>query len=138
MKKKPSPCPCEGLPAGTRYEACCGRYIGQDNTAPDALHLMRSRYTAYTLGNVDYLLTTWHTSTRPASLALDAPGTPHATKWLGLSVHSFEVLDDSHAQVRFTSRYRDSGRAFRMTEQSRFVKENNQWFYVDGIVETSA
>ena len=63
---------------------------------------------------------------------------PHATKWLGLSVHTFEVIDEAHAQVRFTARYRDGGKAFRMTELSDFVREDGQWFYVEGVVETSA
>jgi SEC-C motif domain protein len=99
---------------------------------------MRSRYTAYTQGNADYVSATWHATTRPATLMLAMPDTPHATKWLGLSVHTFEVIDEAHAQVRFTARYRDGGKAFRMTELSDFVREDGQWFYVEGVVETSA
>ncbi|NLZ10839.1 MAG: hypothetical protein GX086_05845 [Alcaligenaceae bacterium] len=140
MKKKTSilPCPCGGLPTGAPYEACCGRYISHNADAPDALRLMRSRYTAYTQGNADYVSATWHATTRPATLMLAMPDTPHATKWLGLSVHTFEVIDEAHAQVRFTARYRDGGKAFRMTELSDFVREDGQWFYVEGVVETSA
>ena len=103
--------------------------------APDAHHLMRSRYTAYAMGRSDYVRTSWHPSTRPVSLELEAPGTPHAVKWLGLAVHSFEEQDDHHATVRFTARYREGGRAFRMTETSRFIRENGCWFYAEGEIQ---
>lgn len=92
---------------------------------------MRSRYTAYTLGNEPYLLATWHPSTRPAGLGLAAEVSP---KWLGLDVKHFAQQDDSHASVEFVARYKVGGRAQRMQETSRFVKEDGQWFYVDGDV----
>ena len=96
---------------------------------------MRSRYTAYTRGETDYLLATWHASTRPARAELDNAGT--TMKWLGLSVHSHTQSDDTHAHVTFTARYRDQGRGHRMQECSRFVREDGRWFYVDGDVADS-
>lgn len=125
-------CPCEGASEGARYIDCCGRYIEGQALAPDAEALMRSRYTAYVLGKADYLLATWHESTRPADLVLEAPGTPHGTRWLGLSVHSHTRLTDTDAQVMFTARYREAGKACRLKEHSRFVLEQGQWFYLDG------
>ena len=138
MKKKVSiqPCHCGGVPAGALFEACCRPYLESEAMAPDAERLMRSRYAAYVTGNADYVLATWHASTRPATLSLAAPGTPHATKWLGLVVHRHEAQDNSHAQVRFTARYREGGRAFKMTELSRFVKEDGRWFYCDGVIDS--
>ena len=88
---------------------------------------MRSRYSAFVLGDLPYLLATWHASTRPADLTLDA-----AAKWLGLDVRSCRVLDAEHAEVEFVARYRESGRAVRLHERSRFVRESGRWFYVDG------
>ena len=88
---------------------------------------MRSRYTAFVLARVPYLLATWHTSTRPGQLDL-AP----EPKWLGLEVRDTAELDDSHAEVEFVARYRLSGRAVRLHERSRFVREWDRWFYVDG------
>ena len=90
---------------------------------------MRSRYDAYVRGDRDHLLATWHLSTRPADLELE-PG----TKWLGLEVRSRRQVDETHAQVEFVARYRPpgSGRAERLHERSRFVKENGRWFYLDG------
>lgn len=92
---------------------------------------MRSRYTAYTLLREDYLLATWHTSTRPASLDLAADA---ATKWIGLEVKRHEQQDADHAIVEFVARYKVNGRAHRLHEVSRFVREDGRWFYVDGDV----
>jgi SEC-C motif-containing protein len=92
---------------------------------------MRSRYTAYTQLREDYLLTTWHTAKRPASLDLAADA---ATKWIGLEVKRKEQQDAEHAIVEFVARYKVNGRAHRLHEVSRFVREDGLWFYVDGDV----
>lgn len=93
---------------------------------------MRSRYTAYVFGIEDYLLATWHASTRPAVLDLD---TQRATKWLGLEVKSGRVAE-AEASVEFVARYRVGGRAVRLHEVSRFVREAGRWYYVDGVVNS--
>lgn len=125
-----SACPCGRLDArgkASAFDACCGRYIDQDQAAPDAEHLMRSRYSAFVLGRVAYLNTSWHTSTRPTDLSLE-PG----VEWLGLDVKHHRVIDADHAEVEFVARSRTGGRAHRLHETSRFVREGGQWFYVDG------
>jgi SEC-C motif-containing protein len=119
-------CPCG---RGAAFDTCCGRYLGTGLPAPDAESLMRSRYTAFVRGDVHHLLATWHASTRPASLALDA-----GVKWLGLDVKHHKLLDASHAEVEFVARSRIQGRGQRLHERSRFVQENGQWFYVDGDI----
>lgn len=124
-------CPC-GRQAGKRaldYAHCCGRYVDhfEGAPAPDAESLMRSRYTAFVLGRCDYLRQTWHASTRPADLALDP-----AARWLGLEVRVHRVIDGTRAEVEFVARYREAGRAVRLHELSRFVREQGRWFYVDG------
>lgn len=96
---------------------------------------MRSRYTAYALGNESYLLNSWHASTRPVSLGL---GEEPAPKWIGLKVLRHEQQDDAHAVVEFVARYKVNGRAFKLQESSRFVKENGRWFYIDGDTEAGA
>ncbi len=90
---------------------------------------MRSRYSAYALGKEAYVLSTWHASTRPASL--DLVGQP-APKWIGLKVLRHEQQDGNHAIVEFIARYKVNGRAFKMHETSRFMKEGGRWFYLDG------
>lgn len=96
--------------------------------APDAQTLMRSRYTAFVLDELGYLLDTWHASTRPASLEGNAPG----VKWLGLQLRGHTAQDADHATVEFVARSRHQGQAVRLHEISRFVREDGRWFYVDG------
>ncbi|MEW6466714.1 MAG: YchJ family metal-binding protein [Pseudomonadota bacterium] len=123
-------CPCGRSDARGRpvpYADCCGPYLDHDTPAPDAEALMRSRYTAFVLGRLDYLRTSWHPSTRPTELTLE-PG----VKWLGLQVRSHRVVDADHAEVEFVARSRVGGRGQRLHERSRFVRENGRWVYVDG------
>ncbi len=121
------PCPCG---TGKRYEQCCNRWHQGEGYlhAPDAEQLMRSRYSAFVLRLPAYLLATWHPSTRPAELTLD----DHFTKWVALDIHHAHQHDDNHAEVSFTARYKENGKACRLHEVSRFLKEQQQWFYVDG------
>jgi SEC-C motif domain protein len=123
------PCPC-GLPA--RYTQCCGRFHAGERkgAAPDAEALMRSRYAAYTLQIGEYLLDTWHPSTRPQQ----APEFEAGLRWLGLEIRRFEVQDADHATVEFIARSKLGGRAHRLHEKSRFVRVHGRWFYLDGEV----
>ena len=126
MAPADSACPCGSAVA---YAACCGRFHHgpQQGQAPTAEALMRSRYSAFALGLHDYLLATWHTSTRPAALEPDPPG----LKWLGLDVRQHAAQDADHATVEFVARSKLGGRAQRLHETSRFVREGGRWFYVD-------
>ena len=119
------PCPC-GRPLA--YAACCRRWHAAPLSAPDAEALMRSRYSAYVLDLRDYLLQTWHVSMRPTILGAPEPG----LRWLGLVVTRFVVLDEDHALVEFVARSKVAGRAHRLHEVSRFVREGGRWFYVAG------
>ena len=126
-----APCPCD---SGSTYADCCGDWhagLLQGLHAPTPEALMRSRYSAYVLGLIDYLLATWHPATAPGELELPP------LKWLGLEV----LLAQSTAQagvVEFVARCRENGRAQRMHETSRFVREQGRWYYVDGIIEAQA
>lgn len=120
-------CPCD---LQRPYDACCGRWHAGalHLQAPDAAALMRSRYAAYALGRLDYVRDTWHASTRPAALEPDPPG----VQWLGLELRSHVQQDADHATVEFVARNRFGGRAQRMHELSRFVREAGRWYYLDG------
>jgi len=122
-----SACPCG---SGRALEQCCGRYHAGE-LAPDAERLMRSRYSAYVLGLEDYLRVTWHPSTRPVALELDAAPRP---QWLGLTVKAHVPLDATHATVEFVARYKLNGRAFKIHETSRFELVDGRWQYVDGDI----
>jgi SEC-C motif-containing protein len=121
-------CPCG---SSKSYTDCCALYVDSKQAAPNAEALMRSRYTAYSLLREDYLLATWYPSTRPVSLGLADEA---ATKWLGLEVNRHEQQDADHAIVEFVARYKVNGRAHRLHEVSRFVREEGRWFYVDGDI----
>jgi SEC-C motif-containing protein len=103
---------------------------------------MRSRYTAYTLRDEAYLRATWHHSTLPGEPII---GENEPLQWLGLEVKSAlrirqrkaELSDSQDADtVEFVARYKTNGRAHRLHEVSRFVREESagvaRWFYVDG------
>ena len=120
-------CPCG---SGRTLSDCCGRYH-EGRLAPDAESLMRSRYSAFVLGREDYLLATWHPSTRPPVLELDATPRP---QWLGLAVKANTPQDETHATVEFVARYKLNGRAFKLHETSRFEKVDGRWLYVDGEI----
>ena len=109
------------------YAECCGTFLEAGRNAWDALSLMRSRYTAFVLEREPYLLATWHLNHRPASIEFD----PQA-KWLGLDIRANQHLDEAHAMVEFVARQRVAGRATRLHERSRFLKEDGHWYYLDG------
>jgi len=120
-------CPCG---SGRRYGECCGRFH-QGALPQRADELMRSRYSAYVLGLEPYLLDTWHPSTRPAALGL---AEQQGVKWLGLSVKRHEQSDENNAVVEFVARFRSGGgRAQRMHEVSRFVREDGCWLYIEAV-----
>ena len=123
----PAACPCGSAKS---YAACCGRWHEgpQALQAPTAQDLMRSPYSAFVLDKLPYLLDTWHPSTRPASLDPNPPG----LKWLGLAIKQARPQDADHATVEFVARSRLAGRASRLHEVSRFVRESGRWYYVDG------
>jgi SEC-C motif domain protein len=124
-------CPCATVKA-LSFDACCGRYVtgAQHLQAPTAPALMRSRYSAYVLNELGYLLSTWHASTRPATLPPNEPG----LKWLGLEIKNHQVIDATHATVEFVARSKLGGRAHRLHEISRFVWEEGRWYYLDGNI----
>jgi SEC-C motif domain protein len=120
QKTSTSSCPCG---SGLTLSQCCEPYINGISTAPTAEAMMRSRYTAYTLLNDAYLLETWHSSTRPDNLELDA-----SMQWLRL-----EILNSGYDSVEFIAVYKIQGKAHRLHENSRFVYESQKWFYLDAL-----
>lgn len=125
---RPVPCPCG---RGETYADCCGPFHLGTAVAPTAERLMRSRYSAFVMGEVPYLLATWHPSTRPVELELD-----EGRRWLGLDVLTVSGggLLDPTGEVEFVARSSVDGRREAQSERSRFVRDEGRWCYVDGQV----
>lgn len=124
------PCPC-GRPAS--YADCCGRYHEGPLAlqAPDPESLMRSRYSAFVMNVSTYLLSTWHASERPPAIEPPEPG----LKWLGLEVKASGLNGPDEGWVRFVARCKVGGRAHRLAETSRFVREGGRWLYVGPLAD---
>ena len=118
-------CPCL---SGLQYAECC-EPIHAGSPSPTAERLMRSRYSAYALGLPDYLVASWHPSTRPENLELDA-----RLNWYRLDIVSRTrgAMLDTIGTVEFDAHYRLDGERGHQHENSRFVKESGHWYYVDG------
>lgn len=120
-----SECPC-----GSRrlLDECCGA-LHAGAPAPTAEALMRSRFSAFALGLADYLLVSWHPSTRPASLSLEAD-----TVWRRLQIVDTVAggPDDAEGVVVFRASYRDASGAGLLHERSRFTRVDGRWVYLDG------
>ena len=124
-------CPCG---AAAIYAQCCGRWHAGE-AAPDAEKLMRSRYVAYAMKLDDYVLATWHASSRPVALHAETASEKSAPpNFIRLEVKNHSITGVDTASVEFVAWYKSGGRAFRLHEISRFICENGRWWYVDGKV----
>ena len=123
-KTEQKPCPC----GNHSYADCCQPYLEGMAFPPDAVSLMRSRYTAYVLENEEYLRSTWAEENRPSGTIIEKKQT---TKWIGLKILRHQEHED-RATVEFIARYKVNGRMQKLHEISRFVKEDSLWFYHDG------
>lgn len=125
-------CPCGSQQI---YAHCCEPYVTQKALAPTAEALMRSRYTAYCLGNVDYLIDTLHLSKRKPSDRLTLQRTCDTIHWVGLTILATQQggIRDKRGIVEFIARY-DRPELGQLHERSRFVKQGDRWFYRDGDI----
>jgi SEC-C motif-containing protein len=123
----PTPCPCGG---NNDYAQCC-EPLHKGAPAADAEALMRSRYSAFALNLLEYIERTWHSSTRPPHVDAENDRS-EKPRWVGLRIKRYEIIDADRAIVEFTARYKLAGRVSALHEIGRFVRENGQWFYLDG------
>ncbi|WP_431046298.1 YchJ family protein [Streptomyces sp. P1-3] len=126
--RAPEGCPC-GLPAA--YADCCGRFHGGRAQAATPEQLMRSRFSAFALHDEAYLLRSWHPETRPPAVDFDPE-----LRWRRL-----EILGSTdggafrnEGTVEFRAHYTAQGRPGELHENSRFVRLDGAWVYVDGVI----
>lgn len=134
-----APCPCF---SGEPYEKCCSPAHEGKTPAPDAVALMRSRYAAYALGLVEYLIATTvpdgpQAEPDPVAWGQELYEFGRETQFLGL-----EILDHGtaaggqQAWVRFHARLEQAGEDASFTERSTFVRgDDGRWRYLDGELE---
>lgn len=119
---RPRPCPC-GAPLS--YDDHCGPLHRGEATAASAEDLMRSRYSAFVLGDVAYLQATWHPSTRPKRLDLDP-----RVRWTGLEiVFAHGGPFDTKGTVEFRAGHEHGVQH----ERSEFLRQDGRWYYLAGV-----
>ncbi|KAA9110883.1 YchJ family protein [Microbacterium rhizomatis] len=120
-------CPCA---SGAAFGSCCAPAL-RGTPAPTAEAVMRSRYTAFFIGDAGYLADSWHPGTRPDDIALDP-----ALRWQGLTIVDVQggAEGDTRGSVEFRARWRDGSESGELCERSRFVRQSERWWYLDGKV----
>jgi SEC-C motif-containing protein len=120
-------CPCF---SGDLFGGCCGPLL-RGTAAPTAERLMRSRYTAFAVGDAAYLRDTWHASTRPDSIDIEPD-----LVWRRLMIVDRESGGpfDHDGVVEFEAFWRQGDDRGSLRERSRFVREDRRWLYLDGDV----
>lgn len=121
-----STCPCG---SNLSFTACCEPLLNEKKVASTAEELMRSRYSAYSKGKIDYLVSTTHPSTRHRFSKKEIEAWSRSNKWLKL-----EIIESLPTIVEFRAHYMQGIDPPKIHhERSSFVLENDKWYYIDGI-----
>ena len=127
-----TPCPCN---SNKNYGSCCGLYIGTKEHAPTPEAMMRTRYTAYVLGDMSHLIKTIPLLERKAFDERSALAWSKSAEWLGLEVlGSKEYEQGRKARVEFIAKYKIEGEEQKHHEIAMFEKTQNRWFFVDSKI----
>jgi SEC-C motif-containing protein len=104
--------------------------------APTAEALMRSRYTAYVRGAIDHVINSHDVSTRDKLDPAAAKRWSTETQWHGLEILATDrgLATDTEGFVEFVARGAANGTPFAQRERSRFRREGDRWYYVDGAI----
>lgn len=126
-------CPCG---SGRAFAECCEPYLSGAQAPATAERVMRSRYTAFAVGNVDYLQETLTPETRGDFDRAHVEDWAKNSEWLGLDIRSTEAggPDDVEGWVEFVARFRYAGEERMHHESSRFLKRDGRWYYHDGTM----
>jgi SEC-C motif-containing protein len=126
-------CPCG---SGKEFEGCCSPLINGEQAATTAEALMRSRYSAYVNGVIDYLGETLHPDYRNDYDAAATRKWAEQSDWCGLEIRSVEQggENDDEGMVEFVASYKTKGTIYHHHELSRFCRHQGRWYYVDGKI----
>jgi SEC-C motif-containing protein len=123
--------------SGDAFAHCCQPFLENVIAPETAEELMRSRYSAYALAKVEYLLSTTHSSTRKSYSTSSIKKWATSNKWLKLEIVSTEkgTISDSTGIVEFKAYYLNANKFPHIhQERSTFLKENGRWYYLEGKV----
>ena len=124
-------CPCG---SNRLFTECCEPIISSKKEAATCEELMRSRYTAFTTANVDYLMHSHHTETRQLKDAKNIKKWAASVQWMGLVILSTESgeVNDNQGVVEFRALYVENGKLEGIHEKSLFEREDGKWVYTSG------
>ena len=124
-------CPCG---SGQVFANCCEAIISGKKDALTAQELMRSRYTAFTQANIDYLMRSHSIKTRPVKERKSIEKWAKSVVWMGLSILQAQTgeANDEIGYVEFKALYLENGQPQQIHEKSLFQRENGKWVYVSG------
>jgi SEC-C motif domain protein len=117
--------------SGKQYKNCCQAVHQSHQTATKPEQLMRARYSAYVLGLVDFIIDTHHPSSNAAESRSDIEHSCQLN-WIKLAVMESELMSQTEGFVHFKAFYNQAGKSYCLEERSRFTKEGDRWFYIDG------
>jgi len=125
-------CPCG---SNRPYLACCELIINAKKEAVTCEELMRSRYVAFTIANVDYLMLSHHYKTREIKQIKSIKKWTESVQWMGLVILNTMAggVDDDIGYVEFRAFYLQAGLKHQIHERSLFKRENQKWFYFSGV-----
>lgn len=115
------------------YEECCQPHLAGNKKPENPERLMRSRYSAFCIKDIEYLVSTHHHSKQKADEREQLVSTFAHTKWLGLKVLTSEIdqSDKNSGHVEYLA-FRQTKKIEQLHENARFIYENNRWYYLDG------
>lgn len=126
-------CPCGSK---QNYDDCCGAIISGKRDANTCLDLMKSRYSAYTKADINYLMRSNHSQTRPASNERKSiKQWTESVRWMQLIIVNTwnGTSKDKEGHVEFKAMYFENGKIQQIHEKSLFHRENGKWVYVSGV-----
>ncbi len=116
------------------YSECCEPLILNKDFALTAEQLMRSRYTAFVLASINYLMNSHHSTTRPTKERKEILKWAKSVQWMGLNIVSKKAGTefDTEGWVEFKATYMEHNKIECIHENSYFVKEDGKWYYKSG------
>ncbi|WP_143869721.1 YchJ family protein [Catenovulum sediminis] len=127
-------CPCC---SGLKFKDCCADKISRKNPAQTPLELMRARYSAYAVKDIDFLVFSQDSRTHSENIRQEIADFANAVKFIKLEIHNHQHDNETQGHVNFSAYYASNGQIHHLTENSQFVFKDGEWFYLSGDTDFS-